>query len=149
MLEEELRASAVNMGSEDLLVLALLHKQRVCDAATRGDALVPVCDECFEAFSPRKPWLRRHALPNDLWWGRFDPLLRAANLAHELCLALARAVAVKVVLRLSGNTVSPPASSDSSNWDFLFLQGGYVGSCPFSERRCQRGDWRFATSGTQ
>jgi hypothetical protein len=127
--EEELRASAVNMGSKESPVLVLLHKRRVPEAARNGSEPVPVCDECFEAFSPQTPWLCRYALPNDLWWGRFDPLLRAANLAHELCLALARAVAMKVVLRPSGSSgVAPAANSDTSKWDFLFHQSGYVGS---------------------
>jgi hypothetical protein len=68
--------------------------------------------------------------------------LRGRGSANTLCqmicgggasilyfLALARAVAMKVVLRPSGNTgVAPTSTSDTSKWDFLFHQSGYVGS---------------------
>ena len=117
------------MGSEESPVWALLLKRRVPEAARRGSEPVPVCDDCFDAFSPLRPWLCKYALPNDLWWGRLDPFFQAANLVHELCLALARAVAMKIVLRPGGNTgVAPTASSDTRKWDFLFHQSGYVGS---------------------
>ena len=127
---EELQASAVNMGATGSHAnYVLLHKRRVSDAARQGTEPVPVCADCFEAFSPKTPWLCRYSFGNDLWWGRYDQLLREANLAHELCLALARAVAMKVVLRPGGNSgVTPTEQPESSKWDFLFHQSGYVGS---------------------
>ena len=144
--EEELQASAVNMGSEESPAWALLHKRRVLEAARNGSEPVPVCDDCFDAFSPLRPWLCKYALPNDLWWGRLDRLIQAANLAHELCLALARAVAMKIVLRPGGNTgVAPTANSDTSKWDFLFHQSGYVGSAVLFHNGDARGDRRLAT----
>ena len=46
--------------------------------------------------------LCKYSLANDLWLGRWDPLLRMANLAHQMLLALARVVTTKVVLRPDG-----------------------------------------------
>jgi len=104
----------------------LLHKRRVPDAAIRGDATVRVCRDCYGCFSGKKPTLCKFALANDLWLGRIDPLLWQANLTHEMCLALARTVATKVVLR-SGQNQSH-GSQSANQWDHVLQQSGLVGS---------------------
>lgn len=78
------------------------------------------------AFTGKRPTLCKYALANDLWLGRIDPLLWRANLTHEMCLALARTVATKVVLRV-GNAQTT-ASHIPNHWDHVFQQSGLVGS---------------------
>ena len=68
----------------------------------------------------------KYALANDLWLGRWDPLFRDANLAHQMLLALARIVTTKIVLRPDGAQTSH--TSPASNWDFLFHQSGMIRS---------------------
>ena len=87
------------MGTADHPVPVLLHKRRVTEDMARGNVPAAVCEDCLEAFSSSKPWLCKFALANDLWLGRPDPLLWKANITHDMCLALARTVATKVVLR--------------------------------------------------
>lgn len=78
-----------------------------------------VCADCRAAFSPKKPHLCKYALANNLYLGRIDARLWSINVTHEMCLALARTVATKVVLRSGG--VSATRSR-------AFHQSGYVGS---------------------
>ena len=78
------------------------------------------------AFTGKRPTLCKYALANHLWLGRIDPLLWRANLTHEMCLALARTVATKVVLR-AGNAQTT-ASHIPNHWDHVFQQSGLVGS---------------------
>ena len=103
-----------------------MHKRRVSAAAVVGDVPVDICRDCRVAFAGKKPTLCKYALANDLWLGRIDPLLWRANLTHEMCLALARTVATKVVLR-AGNAQTT-ASHIPNHWDHVFQQSGLVGS---------------------
>eukprot|EP00438_Fugacium_kawagutii_P019113 Skav204376 [mRNA] locus=scaffold4897:57638:58729:- [translate_table: standard] len=89
-----------------------------------GRAPALVCMDCYWAFSPKAPKLCRFALANDLWLGRVDPLLWDANMTHQMCLALARTVATKVVLKSGG---AQPSFGDRQ-WDEEFHQSGMVGS---------------------
>ena len=73
-------------------------------------------------------WLCKYALANDLWLGRPDPLLWKANVTHELCLALAKTVAPKVVLRAGGASQTETSNRSSNSWDYVFQQSGLVGS---------------------
>ena len=123
----ELEASSVEV--QDATVGAcklLLHRRRVSDAQAKGTRAVLVCGECKESFGHRKPWLCKYALANDLWLGKWVPLLRNANLTHQMLLARARLVTTKVVLRpeQKDNT----SSIDTASWDFLFHQSGMIGS---------------------
>jgi len=58
--------------------------------------------------------------------GRWDPLFRVANLAHQMLLALARVVSTKVVLRPDGRRKED--AQEDNKWDFLFHQSGMIGS---------------------
>ena len=126
--QEELRSSAVNLRVGDMArhALVLLHKRRVTFAQAEGLEPAFVCQECYNALSPRSPWLCKYALANHMWLGRRDPLFRGANLAHEMLLALARVVTTKVVLRPDGKEAL--RSGDAPKWEFLFHQTGMVGS---------------------
>ena len=123
---EELQGSAVNVSHTRQPCYVLLHKRRVSQAAAWGEESVGVCKDCFDAFRGKKPSLSKYALANDLWLGRLDPLLWQANMTHEMCLALARTVATKVVLRAGG--AQAPGSHSSSPWEHVFQQTGLVGS---------------------
>ncbi|CAE7839256.1 unnamed protein product, partial [Symbiodinium sp. CCMP2592] len=125
---KELEASSVDVGTARCPVLVLLHKRRVTGDMVRGNAPAAVCEDCVEAFSGRKPWLCKYALANDLWLGRPDPLLWKANMTHEMCLALARTVATKVVLRAGGASQAESSNRPSNSWDYVFQQSGLVGS---------------------
>ncbi|CAE7311896.1 unnamed protein product [Symbiodinium sp. CCMP2592] len=125
---KELEASIVDVGTARCPVLVLLHKRRVTGDMVRGNAPAAVCEDCVEAFSGRKPWLCKYALANDLWLGRPDPLLWKANMTHEMCLALARTVATKVVLRAGGASQAESSNRPSNSWDYVFQQSGLVGS---------------------
>ena len=70
--------------------------------------------------------MAKYALANDLWLGRIDPLLWEANVTHEMCLALARTVATKVVLR--AGDAQKHGTLSSNQWDHVFQQSGLVGS---------------------
>ena len=85
-----------------------------------------VCEDCYEAFRHKTPKLCKYALANHLWLGRWDPLFRDANLAHQMLLALARIVTTKVVLRPEGRVTS--RTGNTAQWDFLFHQSGMIGS---------------------
>ena len=123
----ELQASGVQVRAADGSVhVVLLHKRRVSAAAARGEEPVYVCIDCHQAFAPKKPRLCKFALANDLWLGRIDPLLWEANMTHEMCLALARTVATKVVLRAGGAQTAQAATEQQ--WDHVYQQTGYVGS---------------------
>ena len=124
---------AVEVGSAASSYLVLLHRRRVTAAAARGDEAVGVCKDCHQAFSGKKPRLCKFSLANDLWLGRIDPLLWGANMTHEMCLAMARTVATKVVLR-AGGAQAPAAGKQ---WDHVYQQTGYVGSSCFPQWRCQ------------
>ncbi|CAJ1374089.1 unnamed protein product [Effrenium voratum] len=126
--ERELQASSVNMGTSRDPVQVLLHQRRVTEDMAHGKAPAAACEDCVEAFSGKRPWLCKYALANDLWLGRPDPLLWKANMTHEMCLALARTVATKVVLRAGGASQSESSNSSSSRWDYVFQQSGLVGS---------------------
>ena len=123
---KELEASAVDVGTSRKRKLVLLHKRRVGAAAVRGEVPVLICSDCQQSFTGKKPTMAKYALANDLWLGRVDPLLWEANVTHEMCLALARTVATKVVLRAGDaqkhGTLSP------NQWDHVFQQSGLVGS---------------------
>ena len=124
---EELLASSVTVvGSDRQRVQVLLHKRRVTDDMACGKCPTLVCQDCWRAFSPKKPQLCRFALANDMWLGRIDPLLWQANMTHEMCLALARTVATKVVLRAGG--AQQTGCNNGHQWDHAFHQSGYVGS---------------------
>ena len=116
------------MGTADHPVPVLLHKRRVTEDMARGNVPAAVCEDCLEAFSSSKPWLCKFALANDLWLGRPDPLLWKANITHDMCLALARTVATKVVLRAGGAAQRETSSRSGSSWDYAFHQSGLVGS---------------------
>ncbi|CAJ1441410.1 unnamed protein product [Effrenium voratum] len=90
--------------------LVLLHKRRLGPAIISGQSPAAVCSECADAFSPSRPRMCKYALANDLWLGRPDPLLWDANMTYEMCLALARTVATKVVLRAGGAAQQEPIS---------------------------------------
>ena len=125
--EAELLASSVSVyGSFGQKVQVLLHKRRVDGDMTCGNSPASVCRDCYYAFSPKQPKLCKFSLANDLWLGRPDPLLWQANMTHEMCLALARTVATKVVLRAGG--AQQNGSSNGNQWDAAFHQSGYVGS---------------------
>ena len=149
--EEELKGSAVSLpidiGGEERLVL--LHKRRVDDDQRLGRKEVLVCQDCHEAFSPKKPYLCRFALANHLWLGRWDPLFRNSNLTHQMLLALARIVTTKVVLRPEGNLKSSSGGS-SATWDFLFHQSGMIGSAIlFGNASCKKALTRFPPASVQ
>lgn len=125
---EELRASSVTVvGSDGRDIQVLLHKRRVTPDMACGKCPTLVCQDCWRAFSPKKPRLCRFALANDMWLGRVDPLLWEANMTHEMCLALARTVATKVILR-AGGAQQTGGSNNVPQWDHAFHQSGYVGS---------------------
>ena len=109
----ELEASAVTIGGHRVL----LHKRRVTEAQATGSDPAYVCDDCREAFGADVPWMCKYALANDLWLGRWDPLFRDANLAHQMLLALVRIVTTKVVLRPDGAQTSH--TSSANKWDFF------------------------------
>jgi hypothetical protein len=128
--EEELKASAVNLRVGDSrppeYQLLLLHKRRVSQAQAEGDEKAFVCSDCHDAFKLQTPQLCRFSLANHMWIGRWDPLFRKANIAHQMLLALARIVTTKVVLRPEGRATS--RSGQEPSWDFLFHQSGMIGS---------------------
>ena len=126
--EAELKASAVNLreGNTEIRKLVLLHKRRVNQAQASGKQEVFVCTDCHEAFKSKKPQLCKYCLAQHLWLGRWDPLFRGANIAHQMLLALARIVTTKVVLRPEGRTTSQ--SGQQPTWDFLFHQSGMIGT---------------------
>ena len=53
------------------------------------------------------------------------PLLRCANLSHQMLLALARVVCTKIVLRPDGHRSKE--GQEDNKWDFLFHQSGMIG----------------------
>ena len=125
--EAELLASSVSVvDSFGQKVSVLLHKRRVDADMICGNSAASVCRDCYHAFAPKQPKLCKFALANDLWLGRPDPLLGQANMTHEMCLALARTVATKVVLRAGG--AQQNGASNGNQWDAAFHQSGYVGS---------------------
>ena len=125
--ESELLASSVSVSdSLGQKVQVLLHKRRVDGDMACGNCPASVCRDCYYAFSPKQPKLCKFSLANDLWLGRPDPLLSQANMTHEMCLALARTVATKVVLQAGG--AQQNGSSNGNQWDAAFHQSGYVGS---------------------
>ena len=133
---EELKASSVVMRcygpfSEGTVVdkHVLLHKRRVTASMVEGNTPAPVCHDCFEAFQGATPFLCRYTFANDMWLGRYDPLFRNINLAHQLLHAMARVVAWKIVLRKEeDNKTASGSKAPERKWDFLFHQSGYVGS---------------------
>ena len=80
------------------------------------------------AVKPEALALQVRPLSNDLWLGRPDPLLWKANMTHEMCLALARTVATKVVLRAGGTSQTETSDKSNNSWDYVFQQSGLVGS---------------------
>ena len=128
ILATELKASAVKLriGESQDRRLVLLHKRRVHEPQATSDQPVCACEDCYEAFRHKKPLLCKYSLANHPWLGRWDPLFRNANLAHQMLLALARIVTTKVVLRPEGRATS--RSGDGAQWDFLFHQSGMIGS---------------------
>ena len=91
---EELQASAVNLGvgNTSSFALVLLHKRRVSEAQAKGGAAAFVCHDCRGAFGGQNPRMCKFAIANHMWLGRQDPLVRDANLSHQMLLALARVV---------------------------------------------------------
>ena len=137
--EEELRCSAVSLriGTGSKTREVLLHRRRVDHRQALGADPVLVCADCHAAFSPWKPTLCKYALANDLWLGRWHPVLRRANenLSHQMLLALARIVTTKVPLRPEASTRLQ--KSEPAPWDFLFNQMGMIGSAIlFCNGRC-------------
>ena len=45
----------------------LMHKRRVSHEQARGKAAVGVCEDCYEAFRGKYPWLCKYSLANDMW----------------------------------------------------------------------------------
>ena len=86
--EEELKASAVNLRIGDTEPrehqLVLLHKRRVSQAQADGDEKVFVCSDCHDSFKLKIPQLCKFSLANHMWIGRWDPLFRIANIAHQM-----------------------------------------------------------------
>ena len=114
-----------------------MHKRRVSHRQADGEDPAHVCSDCHGAFSPLKPSLCKYALSNDLWLGRWPPVLRRANdnLSHQMLLALARLVTMKVPLR--PETSTRLQKSEPAPWDFLFNQMGMIGSAIlFCNGRC-------------
>ena len=105
----------------------LLRKRRVNDDQRHGEAPAFVCEDCYDAFSPKKPRMCRFALANHLWLGRWLPMYRKTNLSHQMLLALARIVTTKIVLRPEDNS-KVKAGDGASAWDFLFHQAGMIGT---------------------
>ena len=122
----ELQASSVQVSYAGSHYDVLLHQRRVSTNQANGDDPVQICSDCKEAFESGKPWLCKYALANDLWIGRWDPLFRDTNLAHQMLLALARIVTTKIVLRPDGSKSSDASANNS--WDFLFHQSGMIGT---------------------
>ena len=136
----ELEASSVHVPCSGAWHTVLLHKRRVTEAMVRGDEPACVCRDCAMAFSGSQPKLCKYALANDLWLGRFDPLMRGLNVAHQVLHARARVVAHKIVLRRDESTASgrTQVQSNGAGWDYLFHQSGYVGSAIlFSNGECR------------
>ena len=104
---EELMASAIDFphltddGCETTTKV-LLHKRRVPPEALAGAKPINACADCRFALWARSPSTPKLALVNDLWLGRHPPLLRDANLAHQLLLALGRVVSTKLYLSSKG-----------------------------------------------
>ena len=128
---EELVASCVGFPfvddeGNDVSKEVLLHKRRVPEAALKGEADVPICAHCRSALWKPKPTLPKMALANDLWLGRHPPLLRRANLAHQLLLALGRVVSTKVYLSSKGGDIA--VRQERESWRQKFLQYGMKGT---------------------
>ena len=66
------------------------------------------------------------SLASWLWLGRHHPLLREANLGHQLLLALARVVSTKVYLSSKGKDAA--VAQQSTAWRQKFLQTGMQGT---------------------
>ena len=126
--EDELRGSSVSLrlGTTSERREVLLHRRRVDDRQADGCTPVHVCHDCHDAFGAAKPGLCKYALANDMWLGRWHPVLRRCNLSHQMLLALARIVTTKVVLRAEGK-IKQEQGTDR-RWDFLFHQSGMIGS---------------------
>ena len=128
---EELMASAVDFPhpdaeGEDTTTKILLHKRRVPPEALAGEAPVNVCADCRSALWARRPRIPKLALVNDLWLGRHPPLLRNANLAHQLLLALGRVVSTK--LYLSSKGADTAVRQEQESWRQKFLQYAIKGT---------------------
>ena len=87
----------MRIGDSEKRKEVLLHKRRVGAAQADGASFVFVCDECYEAFSPSRPWLCKYALANNMWLGRWDPLFRDANLSHQMLLVLHWAIGCHII----------------------------------------------------
>ncbi|CAK0792583.1 unnamed protein product, partial [Prorocentrum cordatum] len=104
---DELMSSAVDFPRDDCegsptSTKILLHKRRVPPEALEGKVPVRVCDDCRGDLWSDRPRVPLMALVNDLWLGRHHPLLRKAALAHQMLLALGRAVSTKIYLSSKG-----------------------------------------------
>ena len=103
---EEIMASAIDFPhlTDDCCETTkiLLHKRRAPPEALAGETPINVCADCRFALWARSPRTPKLALANDLWLGRHPPLLRDANLAHQLLLALGRVVSTKLYLSSKG-----------------------------------------------
>ena len=128
---DDLLASAVDFPHEDAegeetTTKILLHKRRVPPEALAGEVPVRVCTDCRTALWAKRPTVPRLALVNDLWLGRHPPLLRAANLAHQLLLALGRVVSTK--LYLSSKGADTAVRQERESWRQKFLQYAIKGT---------------------
>ena len=103
-----------------------MHKRRVPAAAIEGEEAVPVCFDCRAALWKAEPTLPKFSLANDLWLGRHPSLFRAANVAHQLLLALGRVVSTKVYLSSKGADES--VRQQRETWRQKFLQYGIKGT---------------------
>ena len=149
--EKELEGSSVSMrlGDTDNEWPVLLHKRRVNDQQRLGNAIVFVCADCYEAFSQKQPRMCRFALANHLWVGRWLPLFRAANVSHQMLLALARIVTTKIVLRPEGNK-STRSGDGGHAWDFLYNQSGMTGTAIlFGNASCTQALQHFPRGSVQ
>ena len=128
---EELMASAVDFphldaDGEETSSKILLQKRRVPPAALTGEVPVNVCSDCRTALWAKTPKVPIMALVNDLWLGRHPPLLRSANLAHQLLLALGRVVSTKLYLSTKG--VDTAVRQEQESWRQKFLQYAIKGT---------------------
>ena len=127
--KEELIASTARMrlGDSQVHGLELLHERRVNDAQARLEVKANVCQECFDNCT-KTPTMCKCALANHAWIGRWPRLFRDATLAREMLIALARAVATKIVPRPDERSKAETADPQTArSWDFLFHQSGFAG----------------------
>ena len=84
-----------------------------------------VCADCKKALWCTAPQVPLLALVNDLWLGRHHPLLRKADVGHQLLLALGRVVSTKIYLSSKG--ADKAVRQEQQSWRQKFLQNAMQG----------------------